>query len=483
MKRLTIFLGLVLLLGCDDTTAPQLPPLTLQIIAPAPGSHLREGETVLLVGEVTADDIGLLPEDSVWWSAGGTELARGRVIEHRAQVGTDVYRFHARYRRREDSVAVSVQIQPSVGLVRFTVPLAWYGGAGLAMGPDGTLYTRDGLYGIVAVAPTGEVRWRVTLPAFMYNGLPATAPDGTSFWSVGPGNVEELGGVIAITAAGSLDWFFDTGEQGLPGSRYYHVHGGVAVDDAGTIYFGTDEYYGPIYAVNRDGMLRWRVYTASRNLNYILSSVVLVDDSLAVAVQRSDSVVALSTETGGVRWKAELTGGGSRDLAPAVGDGGTLYLARGTTLLALKADGREIWRTMLDKGIGSGGPVLRGDQLYLANAAGGVTVFDAASGNLLERFGPTDAVYFSSATVGANGVVYAASKDTLFSYDALSVRRYAVPLPIGSAFGGPLVDPWGTVYIRSEDGLVAVGDTIGPATDAVWPVFRGNSSRTGRPSS
>lgn len=481
-------LGASLASGCDDDPSrPELPPLELEIVFPISGDSAFAGDTLRLVGEAVADDIGLLPDDSLWWSEAQLELGRGRVVEHVISTeGDHTYRFHARYGAREGSTSLELRVRGSgVGTILWTIPLDESGADGLAMSPDGVLYAldRDG-HEAVAIAPDGRVLWRSALGAEA-SGPPAVGPDGSLFYGFSYGSTGERGGVMALRGDGSFKWVFETEDFGPPGSDYYHVHAGAAVGDDGTVYFTSEEDDAPVYAVRPDGTLGWRAATYPFGATRLSGYPVLVGDSLVVVFERRNDIVGVGARDGTLRWKAPIHGYISATAQPAaaVGADGTIYVARSDTLVAFGPDGTEVWRATLDHSMSWGGsPTVGASHIFLGTGAGGVLVLDA-SGALVSRLGP-DWPYAAAATVAADQVVYVAGPDSLFSYN-LEGRRFAVAVSHSTGFaaaqGGPLVGPDGTVYLRaSAVGVIAIRDTVGPAVDEPWPTFMGGPARRGR---
>ena len=480
---LLVLLALLGTAGCEDSLRPELPQLQLRIVYPLASDSLFDRDTVGFAGEAVADDVGLIPDDSLWWEEDGIELGRGRLIQHVVRYGARSYTFKARYSGREGSASVDVTVHGSVGRVRWVAPLLGASHDGLAMSPDGVIYARDGSGRVVAIAPDGTSLWHLELPFSLVGGPPAIGPDGTIYYSHYGRVVDEEGGVVAITHAGSIKWIFYTELNAPPGSAHYHIHGSMAVDASGSTYFGTEEYGAPLYGVNPDGSLKWRVEMRPNTYRKFWGSTVLLDDSLAISLEAFGLLVAVHTETGAVVWTDSLPAYSFSDHAPAIGHDGTIYIAKYSTLYALSPLGTEKWRRNLAPWGRGGGPVLGGDRLYLRNSAGGVLVA-TITGEALLDFGPSGESFDAWLTLGANGVVYVAAKEKLYSYDKAGNLRFAITAPGDSAIfyggDGPLIGPDGTIYVRTSNGVVAVRDTVGPDPEAAWPTFQGGPMRQGR---
>lgn len=477
------------LLGCRDTIQPELPELAVRIIAPTPADSLFDSDSVWFVGDATADDLGLLPDDSLWWTDNGLEVARGRAVRHRISAGPHVYRLHARYDRRQDSASLATTAFRGIGRILWTAPTAPGDYDGVSLSPSGVLYALGDRVTAHAVSLDGSVRWRSAIGAFVGHP-PAIGADGTIYYGHISADDGSRGGLVAVEPNGDRKWLFATGAS----ASRFHVHGGPAIGPDGTIYFVSEEPERVFYAVRPDGTLKWRSPTRTDgSASRFFTHAVLVGDSLVVAVDREPSsdgrpwagvLVAVAAADGALRWTAFIssTGPPFNQHAPAIGDDATIYVARTSQFVAVRPDGTELWRR--NTRMASGSPTIGNNRLYLASANGGATEFTLA-GDSVRAFGSPHSAYLSSVTLGANGVLYVAGLDTLYSYDAAGSLRFATPVPhvpqAGSAQGGPVIGPDGNVYLRaSELGVVAIRDTVGPATDAPWPMFQGGPMRQGR---
>lgn len=503
VRGVLALLAATALVGCHEVAAPTPPRLAVRIIEPTAGVVVGDLDTVRLVGEATAEDVGPVPDDSIWWTLGPAELGRGRVRQLRLTLGTDTIWLHARYGRRVDSASVAISVVRAVGRMLWVVPLDTNNFDGLSQAPDGTLYATDRQFGeVVAIAPTGEVKWRSQLPVHVAPLQPAIGPDGTLYWGYTYG-LGSNGGLLAMAPDGAVKWHFACDAYGPPGSNYYIVSSHAAVGRDGTIYIASEENDGPMYAVNPDGSLKWRASTRTTETGILRFSgpVALVGDSLLVSLRRQTSapglhhLVAVATGDGATRWSRPVSLSYFQPSGPVVGANGTVFVAirpmvyGGASLFAFTPAGDTAWSRRASWQMFSGSPTLWGGRLFVGNALGGVWVYGTAAGDSLRAFGNTTSTNFGNAvTVGRGGVLYTAGNDTLFSYTAEGVLRYAVPVyhrwdpSYGSgALGGVLLGADGTVYLRAAQlGVIAIRDTVGPATDADWPTFQGNPQRQGR---
>lgn len=497
MKR--ILLGaatLWLAVACDDAVAPAPPGLELRILTPSTTDTLWELDPLVLVGEAGAPDLGVLPDDSVWWTLDGTIVGTGHVATVRAAAGTQTIAFHARYNARTATVTRLLHATPGgLGRLLWSVPLDSSGASPLSFDPArGVAYATEqqGALG-VAVRTDGSVLWRAALGISAVWTGPAIGPDGTLFFGYyggppGGPTGSETGGVLAVNPDGTRRWAVPAADLGPPGSTYYHVHGGVAIDSAGNVYFANEEDDAPLYSLDANGALRWRAATGGAGTHRFWSYTVLVGDTLATSILRTDSMPVVAARSGAVRWRAGVDRNHFCLLGPAVGHDGTLYVPGRAErqVLAFDAAGQLQWSVEVRGFFETGGPVIGRDTLYLGGRNGGVTLI-SRTGTSLGTFGPAPDGYQDGVTLAANGVLYVAGRDTLYSYDASGVLRFAVPVPhrpSGACFeagGGPVITDDGTILLRASFGeLVALRDTVGPATDAAWPTLQGNFKRNGR---
>jgi outer membrane protein assembly factor BamB len=175
------------------------------------------------------------------------------------------------------------------------------------IGPDGTIYVSDVDFRVLAVNPNGTLKWEVATAGEVV-GSPAVAPDGTVFVEVddpGPpvGVCQVLNKcILALNSDGSVKWAlqnfgeFDSPAIGPDGTVYVS---GEAVSSNGTLewesrpfsspsigadgtIYGTAE--GGLYAVNRDGSVRWQFPTVrdSGSSNPCCSYVSVQQSSVAI---------------------------------------------------------------------------------------------------------------------------------------------------------------------------------------------------------
>jgi hypothetical protein len=417
-------------------------------------------------------------------------------VERRATAGDHRIVLHARYGTLRDSVARQIGVlADGLGRVLWTVPLddepGWneMDGDGLALTPDGRLLALEGDGRILVIRQDGSVERRYEIDAFLAHGPPAVGATGTAYYGVVQMGTGFSGLLTWSPVDGGMGWTFNV--RDFSSATEELPYGGVAVDAAENLYFVTEAWDMPMWSVSRQGALRWRAatrpYLATRSFGW----VVLVHDSLAVALpSRSDSAVAISTADGTPRWTAP--GGDSWGqvcrATLAVGSGGTVYVpASGGGISAVSPAGTVLWNKVGGTALFYS-PVVSADAVYGAVRGGGAVRvrIPSAAVDTIGRVEGSPPYSAASATLGRNDVLYVAGTDTLYSFAPDNTRRFATPMQHYGAgcwrFGdAPVIGDDGTVYVHTDrGGVMAFRDTVGPSATAPWPTFQGNFQRTGR---
>jgi len=475
--------------ACDDSppTEAQLPPIELSIVSPEPGSVFVQNEDVVLLATAAAADVGPLPGDSVWWSVDAEPLEPGPSHTLRLAPGEHLLEVTARYGKRSAVKTVTVAVgELPVGTVLWRSGLGVWPWAGLSADGDGTLYVQESTSELLALRPDGTLLARRSgLPGQLTEHPPAVLPDGSVF-------LGSYAGALALTPNGGVRWEYRTAGMGT--GPYEHVHGGVAVGQDGTVYFGTEQYEGIAVALWPDGTERWvtnvldSVPMFSPDTWQFFGAPVLVGDSLVVFVEADGrGVIGLDARTGAERWRWESGDyTNSRQRLAAVAANGDVVVVLRQQLVRIDpagnvvwaVDGRPVWFEA-----GSTAPAIAGDRIFVP-AHGGVHVYEA-DGSYVTAFGsagwPAGAV-----TVGRGGVIYALDYDALRSFAPDGTLRYEVPVPNEErsefyAPPAPVLALDGTVFVHAgADGVIAVADTVGPSPDAEWPTTGGGFGRLGR---
>ena len=211
------------------------------------------------------------------------------------------------------------------------------------IGPDGTIYTSQLGYHILAVHPDGTLKWEV--PAFGEVPEPPTlASDGTVYVGVDDPDPSGVCGhcIMAINPDGTIKW--TNGDTGIAGPS-------PTVGEDGTIYTpGRDG----LFAFHPDGTVKW-------NITGEFYSPSIGRDG-TIYVSGSGGLKAVSPD-GTPKWKFHA---GNEDLfSIAIGSNGILYFGAGNSLDAVAPNGTLVWQFILqphisDPSIGSDGTIYVG---------------------------------------------------------------------------------------------------------------------------
>lgn len=487
--------------ACDDPADPEPqedpsqddpPPIQLVIESPPEGAALSVSADVVLRASAQAADLGMLPDDSVFWTVDGTPLPPGRTHTIRLEAGQHQLQVLARWGTRTAQASRTVSVAgPPIGSVLWRG--SWdgepvQGRGGLSAGVDGTLYAHD-FFGLWAFDPDGSDRWSFTGTTTGFEHPPTVLEDGSVV-------IGTEYGIAAVGPSGTMLW-----EYRLP-DRYgsEHVHGGVAVGPDGTIYFGSENENGVVVALWPNGQERWvtLVQPADTPAYRFFPAPVIVGDTLLVLVTTHRwFVAAVDARDGAVKWRLDMRlrpgtpAPLSAPAAPAVADNGDVVVALHGSLVRVDPAGQIVWRKDYYGPLGgvpaySNALAISGGRIYVPMGDGGLEIYDG-NGARVARYGPGSAnSILGGVTLGRNDVAYVLHADTLRSYAPDGTLRYATHIG-GNAGTGmyyvqvPVIGADGTVYVRSTDGgIVAVADTVGPAVNAEWPTMGGGNRRLGR---
>lgn len=140
------------------------------------------------------------------------------------------------------AVPLTVTARTSPGgraLWRFQVD--GYATGDVIVGPDGTIYTTDGVGAIYALTPDGGLKW--ITPASVYGSRLTQGSDGTLY-------VMGDGRMTAVRADGTVKWIY------APADLNWTLSGPTVGPD-GNIY-AVDQHMHGFFSVTPDGQLRWR---------------------------------------------------------------------------------------------------------------------------------------------------------------------------------------------------------------------------------
>jgi outer membrane protein assembly factor BamB len=146
---------------------------------------------------------------------------------------------------------------------------------------------------------------------------PVVGPDGTIYLGVWG----TINGILALDPDGSERWRFETrANSPLASSVYWHVHGAPAVLADGSLRVVSEEDDSPMYALNADGSLAWRVALGGGRF---IGSVAVGADGSAYAMNPNDSLYAVNA-AGQRQWAVKLQAITYWEM-PAVDADGNLY--------------------------------------------------------------------------------------------------------------------------------------------------------------
>ena len=326
-----------------------------------------------------------------------------------------------------------------------------------ALAPDGTVYQGTFHGWLLAVTPTGKIKWQFKAGREIKSS-PAVGADGTIYFGSRDRNF------YAVDAAGKLKWKFATGAW---------VDASPALAADGTIYFGSHDK--TFYALTPDGKLKWKFATGK----IISSSPAIAADGTIYFGGHDKNFYAL-TPDGKLKWK--FATGGEIDASPALAADGTIYFSSTDGLLhALTADGTERWQ--LRTGGYNGVTAVLGEDGSIYLTAGKKYIFINPEGKIVFQTPTEDVPIDMAAAVTAN-------REVIFSIPWLRIGSFNLDHTWPPAWvfqmsfnlaGAPNVDPQGIIYASNGWNLMAVKPPHpAPPANSSWPLWRGNAQQTGR---
>ena len=262
---------------------------------------------------------------------------------------------------------------------------------GVAIDVDGTLFFGNKAGELVAVDPTGVVRWRTDRLTPVI-GVPALAQGGKLYAGAWNGTLNAFD-----VTSGRLLWSLNLRTR---------ITTSPAVGSDGNVYIGTRR---GLIAVSPQGTLVW-----TAPVRRIKGSSPAIGPDGTIYVATSDGrVVALSHE-GAIVWQRDL---GGRSCAIV------------------------------------GSLAIRGDRLYVGAADGNVRALDRASGNVVWAYQSGSPIK-SGVSLGPDGAIHFGTADgrvlSVVDGGAGPVLRWARFVG-GEVLSTPAVDRNGTVYVGSND--------------------------------
>lgn len=115
---------------------------------------------------------------------------------------------------------------------------------------------------------------------------------------------------------------------------------GPVVGPDGTIYFGTEDADGTLYAVTASGALKWKKTLGSA----VKAAPAVTNDGVLYALNNSGVLYALDAASGTESWKATLAETATAS-GVAVGADGTVYAGTSKGIWAFTANGNQKWKS------------------------------------------------------------------------------------------------------------------------------------------
>jgi outer membrane protein assembly factor BamB len=185
-----------------------------------------------------------------------------------------------------------------------------------AIGRDGTIYAGGGPW-LSAVKPNGDINWTFTAGNDLYSS-PALGRDGTIYVGCYDGRL------YAVKRDGTLKW-----SRSLSGSSA-NLWSSPAIGPDGTIYLGSASD-NRLYAVNPDGTIKWSYLTGGQ----IWSSPAVGGSGVIYVGSGDGKLHAVNPTDGSQRWTYST---GYTESSPVIGPDGVVYIGSGSTLYAIYTD-------------------------------------------------------------------------------------------------------------------------------------------------
>lgn len=194
-----------------------------------------------------------------------------------------------------------------------------------------------------------------------------------------------------------LKWSFEVGG---------HVWSGPVIAGDGTIYFGSLD--GCLYAVNRDGTLKWK-YTTEGSVE---SPIIAADGTLHF-ISRGNNLYALDSN-GELKWKFETEG---RPSSTALAPDGTIYVGAANLktyvnkLYAINPDGSLKWQYEVGRWI------------------------------------------CPSSSIADDGTIYFCDGSYLYALNQNGTLKWRYSFR-SSSWSSPVIDEFGTIYVNTWEGTI-----------------------------
>ena len=351
-----------------------------------------------------------------------------------------------------------------------------------AIASDGTIIFGSGDRHIYALNPNGTLKWKVAthkttqgpseaVPASgMAYAAPSIAGDGTIYVPV----MDD--GLYALNPDGVLKWR-------VPIHDVLDHPAAIARD--GTIYVAPEHQ---LDAFHPNGQRAWS-FRAPNLTHFTIESTpsIAPDGTIYLCSEHDGSVYALDPD-GSLKWRFPHSGDifGS---SPAIGRNDTMYFAGAFdhTLYAINPDGTLDWQLQAGNRFESPPSIGPHGTIYIANDNGvlyainpdGTLEWHHSIETATDRYKPH--LISDTPTIGNNGIIYQGSDNGAiyaFHADGTLAWELHTPKPIESA---PAIAPNGILYVTSTSGaLYAIHVTATGLANSPWPTLQHDNRRTGR---
>jgi outer membrane protein assembly factor BamB len=202
----------------------------------------------------------------------------------------------------------------------------------VVIGSNGTIYI--GSTGLYAIYNNGSLKWKYN--TYYHNdGAPALDENGTIYFGTVYGSPSYL---YALNANGSLKWKYSVGGT-------YNIFSSPVIGSDNTIYFGCGGGHPPsgkIIALNPDGSLLWFFNTS----HMVYSSPAIGHDGTIYCGSHDTYLYALYPNNGTMKWQYK-TGDWIRT-SPCIDDAGIIYtVSLDNNLYAIYPNGTLRWKNNL----------------------------------------------------------------------------------------------------------------------------------------
>lgn len=377
------------------------------------------------------------------------------------------------------SAALTIYVNPSEGGIRWSFGYAPedpedsadFSTRTFAIGPDSSAYIPAADYpALMARRPTGSRRWEyVTAQEDEFATAATIGTDGTIY--VGT----DADAVLALNPTGTVKWQSQLSND---------VARTAALGNDGAVYVQTEG--DTLWALDpTNGSRRWGFYGGGGEVEPVVGA----DGTVYTAQQ--DTLFALDPFQGSIKWRCPLEQPAAGAPAIDVGRN-AIYVGNddGRLFSIDLSDGSINWSTPAAVEIPSS-PVIAQDGSVLTFGFGSLQCLNPTTGGLIWEFEPPFYGAGSTPAASREGIAYVMvtagkkdfiGEDSLYAVGPTGERKWACGLGAGYAddvMSAPKIDDFGYVYIGSGYRAWCVVGLGGPATSS-WPMYMRDAQNTGR---